>query len=213
MNAAIKLINYFIDQTSKICSDLCEIAEFEFDQSLSATKDCHTVGVIKVHELDELCGFFLATAEIKSDDITFVINYGDIEYGLFYCVYIAGKKYSFDSYLTSILGKKINPPISVMSEEALDKHLSEFKSIILETLPVFLQNKTEFTTKMTEYSRLENYENKKMLRESNAHTAIRKANMLFIEKEYGAAYEIYESNREFLSQAELVKMFHSLKSK
>ncbi len=213
MSSAIELLNYFINKTNQISDALSSLSDFEYDHSISATEDCHTIGIHKIDELDEICGFFIATASLKSEHITFKAEYGDIEYGLYACTEVNGKRYTFNSYLQSVLGRTIEYPTNIRSFEEIDYHSANFLSLISKSYPLFIENKKVHLKNMAKITKSEQKKEFEELRRSDAQTAIRRANIHFIEEEYDIAYKIYKKNKQYLTKPDKLKMDHCKKFK
>lgn len=211
MDSAIKLITNFITKTNEICDELNKFEHFDYSHSISATLDFHTIEVLKVDELVDLNGFFLASAQIISENINFTITYGDIDYGLFYTIYIDEKKYSYFSYTETLLKQNNFNSNAIRSIEQMDICLMQLKSTILKSYPLFLKKKKKYLMKMDNYMKkvIENEDTASTLQ--TATTLIRKANMLFIQMDYAHAYDIYKGQEAFLSRPEVVKMEHCKK--
>ncbi len=213
MSSAIELLKHFVNITDDINKKMNEIGSFKYSHSISATKDCHTIEIHTIDELDEICGFFIATASIKSDQITFHSEYGDIDYGLHACVDIDGKRYTFNSYLQSVLGITIDYPTNVREIHKIDEHSKNLLSFISKSYPLFIKDKKAHIKEMTRLKKIEQKKDQEQARRSDAQTAIRRANIHFIEGEYDLAYKIYKKNKEFLTKPDALKMDHCKKFK
>ena len=191
MSAVINLLNYFVDKTQEVCRSFSELADFDYNHNISAAVDCQTITVHKVHELRSICGFFTATAELDSPDISFKINYGDIEYGLHYTVIVGSKEYTFTSYLKSVLDMDYKFPTSLRTTESIDKHINEFAELIIASYPKFMSERNSHLKTMDSITKQERLEEEKQATRSEALVAIRRANIHYYEQEYEAALKIY----------------------
>ncbi len=206
MNSAIELINHFIKVTENICQEIKVFGDFKYDHSISAAQEGATVGIYKIDELDEIHGFFTATAMIESDLISFIIDYGGIEYSLHAYIKIKGKMYSYSRYLQAVIGQTSFIIPNVLNTELIDLHADIFKNFLLESLPVFKSNPKSYTKQIAKLSKAKYAEEAEELTKLEAQAAIRRANVMMFDKNYKQAYRLYRKNKAYLSEQDKENM-------